>query len=138
MLPDEIMKPSESTTDILNIFMTQTASANQPPKLKITPNGKAEVESLADLLEWFLAFDERTARMRHPYTDELFQWKQADDAENGIGVYLFENAEARFAVGVFQALDTNDSEPLLKLWITDVLNAVQESREIKTELTANY
>ena len=44
----------------------------------------------------------------------------------------------RFAVGVFQALDTNDSEPLLKLWITDVLNAVQESHQIKTELAETY
>ena len=114
------------------------AAENQPPKLKLTPDGKAEVGSLADLLEWFLAFDERTARMRHPYTEELFRWKQADDVENGIGIYPFENAEARFAVGVFQALDTNNSEPLLKLWISDLLNAVQESREIKNELTEAY
>lgn len=115
-----------------------TVQENQPPKLKQKPDGGAETGSLADLLEWFLAFDERTARMRHPYTEELFGWKQVDDEENGIGVYPFENAEARFAVGVFQALATNDSEPLLKLWITDVLNAVQESHQIKTELTETY
>ena len=43
--------------------------------------------------------------MRLPYTDELFQWKQADDEANGIGTYPFENAEARFAIGVFRRGD---------------------------------
>ncbi len=100
--------------------------------------GEAEVNSLADLLEWFLTYDERTARMRHPHTNELFLWKQADDAANGIAVYPFENAEARFAIGAFQALAENRSEPLLKLWISDVLNALHESRETKTEIAEMY
>jgi hypothetical protein len=76
--------------------------------------------------------------MRHVNTEELFQWKQADDAANGIGTYPFENAEARFAIGAFQALKENSSEPLLKLWISDLLNALHESRETKAELTATY
>ena len=37
------------------------AQENLPPKLKRTLEGRAEVGSLADLLEWFLAFDERIA-----------------------------------------------------------------------------
>src|SRR4029079_5265606 len=103
-----------------------TTSARQdtePPKLKRTPSGDIDTNSLADLLEWFLNYDERVARMRHAFTEELFQWKHADDQQNGVGTYPFENAEARFAVGVFQALAENNSEPLLNLWITDVLNA---------------
>ena len=111
---------------------------NQPPKLRRTATGDLETASLADTLEWFLNFDERTARMRHANTDELFRWKQADDAEQGIGTYPFENAESRFAVGVFQALAENDSEPMLKLWISDVLNALHESRETKAEITEAY
>ena len=111
---------------------------NQPPKLRRTPAGEIETASLADTLEWFLNFDERTARMRHANTDELFRWKQVDDAEQGIGTYPFENAESRFAVGVFQALAENDSEPMLKLWISDVLNALHESRETKAEITEAY
>ena len=108
---------------------------NLPPKLRPGVDGGIDNNSLADVVEWFLNFDERTARIRHPYTEELFQWKQHDDVENGVGVYPFENAEARFAVGVFQALEENNSEPLLRLWITDVLNALQESRESKQEIT---
>lgn len=108
---------------------------NGPPKLQRNPDGGIDNTSLADLIEWFLTFDERTARMRHPYTEELFQWKQHDDVENGVGVYPFENAEARFAVGVFQALQENNSEPLLGLWLTDVLSALHEARGTKIEIS---
>lgn len=110
----------------------------QPPKLRPAPDGSIDNASLADLIEWFLMYDERAARIRHPDTEELFQWKQKDDEANGVGTYPFENAEARFAIGTVQALATNDSEPLLKLWIADVLAALHESSETKTELTAAY
>ena len=116
--------------------MTQAAEAdNLPPKLRRDANGAIENNSLANVVEWFLNFDERTARMRHPYTEELFQWKQHDDIENGVGVYPFENAEARFAIGVFQALQENNSEPLLGLWLSDVLAALHDARETKIEIT---
>ena len=106
-----------------------------PPKLRPSANGGIDPSSLADLVEWFLNYDERTARMRHANTEELFQWKQKDDEANGIGTFPFENAEARFAIGVFQALQENDSEPLLGLWLHDVLAALHDSRETKREIT---
>lgn len=119
--------------------MTKAAPQdNLPPKLKITAEGGTDTASLADLLEWFLNFDERTARMRHPNTEQLFQWKQQEDAAHGVNVYPFENAEARFAIGVFQALGENNTQELLNYWITDVLNALHEARETKTELSDTY
>ena len=111
---------------------------NQPPKLRRTETGEVETSSLADLLEWFLMYDERTARIRYLNTEELFQWKQKDDAANGVAIYPFENAEARLAVGAFQALAENNSEPLLKLWISDLLEAIQESHKTKTEIAESY
>ena len=107
---------------------------NRPPKLRPGAAGGIDDSSIADVIEWFLNYDERVARIRHPYTEELFQWKQHDDVENGVGVYPFENAEARFAIGVFQALKENNSESLLSLWLSDVLTALQESRETKAEI----
>jgi len=115
----------------------QEPKENTPPKLRPAEGG-IDDNSLADLIEWFLDNDERTSRMRHPYTEELFQWKQHDDADNGVGIYPFENAEARFAIGVFQALKENNSEPLLNLWLSDLLSALHEARETKTELTEAY
>ena len=110
----------------------------EPPGLRRNENGEIDKGSMADLLEWFLAFDERTGRMRHANTNELFQWKQADDKSNGVGIYPFENAEARFAIGAVQALGENSTELLLKEWITDILEALGRARETKTELTAAY
>lgn len=108
---------------------------NQPPRLRPKAEGGIDPNSLADLIEWFLIYDERTSRIRHPYTEELFQWKQHDDVENGVSIYPFENAEARFAIGVFQALEENNSEPLLGLWLSDVLAALHDARETKSEIT---
>jgi hypothetical protein len=110
----------------------------EPPKIRPGENGQPDVGSVADLLEWFLNFDERTARIRHANSDELFRWKQADDEANGVGTYPFDNAEARFAVGAIQALGENNSEPLLNLWITDVLEALGRARETKTELEHTF
>ena len=110
----------------------------QPPKIRISETGQPDVGSVADLLEWFLNFDEKTARMRHPHSDELFRWKQADDEANGVGIYPFENAEARFALGAIQAIGENNSEPLLNLWITEVLEALGRARETKTELEHTF
>ncbi|MEO6050553.1 MAG: hypothetical protein ABIP78_04385 [Pyrinomonadaceae bacterium] len=111
---------------------------NEPPKLRRNETGEADINSLADLLEWFLMYDERTARIRHLNTEELFQWKQKDDEANGVTVYPFENAEARLALGAFQALAENNSEPLLKLWISDLLEAIQESHKTKTDIGESY
>src|SRR5438105_15613037 len=108
---------------------------DQPPQLGKGPDGKLDINSVADIIEWFLEYDEKTSRIRHPNTNELFFWKQKDDDQNGIGTYPFENSEARFALGTIQAVTTNDSEPLLKLWISDVLEALNHAREIKQELT---
>ncbi len=115
--------------------MSETAAEqHHPPAIRRTPDGNVEPNSVADLIEWFLNFDERTSRMRHPYTEELFQWKQHDDVASGASIYPFENAEARFAIGVFQALEANNSEPLLQLWLNDVLAALHDARTTKSEI----
>ncbi len=115
-----------------------TEQTTQPPKLEKTASGDINTNSLADLLEWFLNFDQRVALVRNPQVEELFQWKQADDAENGIETYPFENAESRFAIGVFQALGENDSEAELQKWITEVLQALGESKQTNEDIAKSY
>ena len=116
--------------------MNEAATAgHEPPKLRRDASGALDNNSLADLIEWFLNFDERTARIRHEMSNELFLWKQADDEANGVPTYPFENAEARFAIGVFQAVQENSSEPLLGLWLNDILGAIHDAKETKQEIT---
>lgn len=111
---------------------------NLPPKLAHTAKGDVDINSLADLLEWFLNFDNRVALVRHWQVEELFQWKQSDDAAHGAEVYPFENAEARFAIGVFQALGENAAENDLRKWITEVLQALGESKQTREDIGKEY
>ncbi len=115
-----------------------TEQTNQPPKLEKTASGDINPNSLADLLEWFLNYDGRVATVRNPHVEELFQWKQADDEANGVEIYPFENAEARFAIGVFQAIAEYDSEAKLQIWVTEVLQALGESRQLNEDIAASY
>ena len=110
----------------------------RPPVLEKTPEGDINVNSLADLLEWFLNYDQKVAVVRHPHVQELFEWKQADDAANGVQVYPFENAEARFAVGVFQAIAENDSQAALQQWVTALLQALGESKQTREDFVGQY
>jgi hypothetical protein len=119
--------------------MSETSSQTaQPPQPRANSDGRLDTNAAADIIEWFLNFDERVARMRHPQVNELFLWKRSDDEANGAAAYPFENAEARFAIGVIQALEQNDKEPLLAMWISDVLSALQEAREKKQQLSDTY
>lgn len=115
-----------------------TEQTNQPPKLEKTASGGINTNSLADLLEWFLNYDGRVSIVRNPHVEELFQWKQADDEANGVEIYPFENAEARFAIGVFQALAEYDTEDKLRTWITQVLQALGESKQMNEDIAASY
>lgn len=115
--------------------MSEAVNQQQPPDLCRAADGRPEPSWVADVIEWFLNFDERTSRVRHPMVEELFHWKQQDDADSGVAVYPFENAEARFAIGVYQALEENATEPLLGLWLNDVLAALHEARETKQQIT---
>ncbi len=115
-----------------------TKQPSHPPKLQKTEGGDINTNSLADLLEWFLSFDQRVALVRNPHVEELFQWKQTDDANNDIETYPFENAESRFAIGVFQALGENDSENKLSRWLSDVLNALSEAKQTNEDIAKSY
>jgi len=118
--------------------MAQTQTENRPPALRKAGNGDIDVNSLADLLEWFLNFDQKVALVRHPHVEELFQWKQQDEKVNGVEIYPFENAESRFAIGVFQAIAENDSQGALQNWITNVLEALGEAKQTNENIAKSY
>ena len=115
-----------------------TQEENYLPALRKTENGDIDVGSLADLLEFFLNFDQRVALVRHPHVEELFQWKQAFDSEQGMEVYPFENAESRFAIGVFQVLGENNTETKLQNFISESLQVLGESKQTNEEIAASY
>jgi hypothetical protein len=118
--------------------MNEAAQPGAPPKLRRGVDGRLDNASLADVLEWFLNNDPRVASVRHPHVDELFTWKQQDDKTNGITPSPFTTAEERFAIGVVLALGENDSQPLLQMWITDVLEALGQAKETTEQIDHSY
>lgn len=118
--------------------MAQPQMENQPPKLRLSANNDIDVSSLADLLEWFITNDGRVNIVRHPQVEELFKWRQVEDKDAGVETYPFENAEARFAIGIFQALGENDTETKLQNWITNLLEALGEAKQTSEDITAEY
>lgn len=118
--------------------MAESEQQMSPPALTQGPDGRLDPASLADLLEFFLNYDQKVAIVRHPHVEELFRWKQSDDEEQGVPTYPFENAESRFAVGVSQALAANDSEESLGKWITDLLEALGEAKQNNEDLAKAY
>lgn len=113
-------------------------SVPEPPKLRIDEDGSVNTESLADLLEFFLNYDQRVALVRHPQVEELFQWKQAEDEQSGTPTYPFENAEARFAIGVIQSVQENDTEEKLRRWVTDLLQALGQAKETNEDIAKSF
>ncbi|MGH9944832.1 MAG: hypothetical protein ACRD9R_20985 [Pyrinomonadaceae bacterium] len=111
---------------------------NNPPPLKRDAEGRVEPQALGDLIAWFLDHDRRVGAVRRPEVEELFQWKQAESRRAGEEVYPFENAEARLAVGVMQALVVNADERALHEWIGQLLNALDDAAKTNGEIAEAY
>lgn len=113
-------------------------SESEPPPLKRDARGQIETSALADVIQWFLDHDRRVNALRHPKVEEIFQWKQAQDREADEGVYQFDNAESRLAIGIMQALVEYDEERALHEWISQLLNALDESSKTNEEMSQAY
>lgn len=111
---------------------------NFPPPLQKAQNGDLNVQSIADVVEWFLNYDERIAAVRHPDVDAIYQWRQQDAKMNGEEMEPFDRAEDRFAIGIFQALAENNTEPALQQWIKDLLAALQEAKQLSAQISEDF
>ena len=83
-----------------------------------------DLDSIPDVIQWFLDYDQRVAIIRHPNVEEVFDWKQEQSRAAGEEVFAFNHAEDRLAIGIIQAIAENDSERQLHSWISQLLNAL--------------
>ncbi len=113
-------------------------SAQEPPPLVRDARGAVGPGALADVIEWFLDHDRRVNMIRHPKLEAVFQWKQATGRAAGEAVYNFDNAEARLAVGIVQAVMAHADEGALHQWISQLLNALEEATRTNEELAQAY
>jgi len=117
--------------------MKPTEELNTPPLLRDS-RGRIDVDSVPDVIEWFLKYDQRVAIVKHPSVEEVFQWKQQQSKAQGEKVFDFKQAEDRLAIGIIQALADNPSERELHAWIGQLLNALETSSKANESIAESY
>ena len=105
-----------------------------PPLLRDS-SGRVDVDSIPDVIDWFVNFDQRVAVIRHPSVEEVFQWKQSESRSQGEDVFIFNRAEDRLAIGIIQALADHPTERELHSWIRSLIGALDDASKA-TESTA--
>jgi hypothetical protein len=115
--------------------MTSEGDLKGPPLLR-DAYGQVDVDSIPDVLEWFLNFDQRVAIIRHPSVEEVFHWKQQHVQSQGEEIFQFNRAEDRLAIGIIQALADNSTERSLHDWLGQLLGALDAASKAN-ETTAD-
>ena len=108
----------------------------QGPPLQRDAYGQVDVDSVPDVIEWFLNYDQRVSVIRHPSVEEVFQWKQQHAQSQGEEIFQFNRAEDRLAIGIIQALADNSTERDLHSWIGQLLGALDAASKAN-ETTAD-
>ena len=115
-----------------------TEKENLSPPLLRLPNGEVDLDSVPDVIEWFLSYDQRVAVIRHPSVEEVFQWKQKHAHDQGEKIFQFNRAEDRLAIGIIQALADNPGERELHSWISQLLNALETASKATEAAADSY
>ncbi len=108
------------------------------PVLRRDEQGAADYDSVPDVIEWFLNYDQRVATIKHPKVEELFQWKQDQSRLTGEKVFIFNRAEDRLAIGIIQAMAHNPTERELHAWIAQLINALDTASKATEDVTSAY
>lgn len=108
------------------------------PQLQRDRSGNIDVDSVPDVIEWFLNNDQRVAVVKHPSVEEVFQWKQLQSEAQGEQVFMFNKAEDRLAIGIIQALADNTTERELHAWIGQLLTALDTAAKANESTAEAY
>jgi predicted enzyme related to lactoylglutathione lyase len=110
---------------------------NLPP-LKRDRAGNIDLDSVPEVIQWFLDFDQRVAIIKHRNVEEVFQWKQEQSRAAGEEAFAFKQAEDRLAIGILQALAEHTSERELHSWISQLLNALESASKANEAASETY
>jgi len=113
-------------------------AGSQGPKLGRDEYGNVDYDSVPEVIQWFLDYDQRVSIVKHPRVEELFQWKQQETSSQGEKVFIFNRAEDRLAIGIIQALAHNPTERELHDWIGQLLNALDAASKATENTVSAY
>ena len=123
-----------------NGAQTDSSSEALPggPVLLRDEYGGVDYDSVPDVIQWFLDYDQRVAVIKNPNVEELFQWKQDQSRRAGENVFDFNRAEDRLAIGIIQSVAYNPTEGELHAWIAQLLNALNRASKATEDVVAAY
>ena len=113
------------------------AGASGPVLLR-DDSGAVDYDSIPDVIQWFLEYDQHVAVIKNSKVEELFQWKQEQSRQAGEEVFNFNRAEDRLAIGIIQSIAHNPTERELHAWIGQLLNALNTASKATEDVTAAY
>jgi hypothetical protein len=116
----------------------EASRQSAPPPLQHKGPAEINTSSLADVIQWFMDYDQRAAVIRHPKVEELFHWKQQQSGRDNESIYRFDHAEDRLAIGIMQALAEHSTERTLHAWISQLLNALDDAAKTNEEIGSAY
>src|ERR1044071_758319 len=117
--------------------MGDAASEKEPVLLRDSA-GRVDYDSIPDVIQWFLDYDERVTIVKHPKIEELFQWKQQQSRDAGEDVFNFNRAEDRLAIGIIQWLANNPGGAALHSWMAQLLNALNTASKATEDVAKAY
>ena len=117
---------------------SQTKPLTSAPVLGRDSYGNVDYDSLPEVIQWFLDYDERVALIKHTKVEELFQWKQEQSRSAGENVFNFNRAEDRLAIGILQSIAHHPSERELHGWIGQMLDALERASKRTEEISTTY
>jgi hypothetical protein len=125
--------------DIANAEKESAAETSMKgPVLPRDEYGAVDYDSVPDVIQWFLDYDQRVAVIKHPKVEELFQWKQEQSRMSGEDVFNFPRAEDRLAIGIIQSIAHNPTERELHAWIGQLLNALDRASKATEDVSSAY
>jgi hypothetical protein len=125
-----------SSNDLRSALTTDSPPTS--PVLGRDQYGNVDYDSLPDVIQWFLDYDERVAVVKHPKVEELFQWKQEQSRNAGEDVFNFNRAEDRLAIGILQSIAHNPTERELHTWISQLLNTLEQASKTTEQVSTSY
>ncbi len=117
--------------------MTTQQQINEPVLIR-DAEGRIDYDSVPDVIQWFLDYDQRVAIIKHPQAEEVFQWKQEQSRQSGEDVFHFNRAEDRLAIGIIHALAENPNEQTLHNLISQVINALDSASRSNESAADSY
>src|ERR1700674_154848 len=114
------------------------AESAAEPRLLRDQYGAVDYDSIPDVIQWFLDYDQRVGVIKHAKVEELFQWKQEQSRLAGEEVFNFNRAEDRLAIGILQSVAHNPTERELHAWIAQLLNALDRAAKAMEDVSSAY